>query len=296
MILQTRENLINEWKSIGIESIEESIWGSSIQQADLARIRDFLKVNNFKYVDISIVRPPDEKTERMKFKTYYDESGQCFSTNYQISIPANSNNLKITIGLESELKNQECQDKTLYIINSLRILFGVPLARELMFTTLSPIDKFITAGFSSELGYASNFDNQCLNFYDGIEYSQLRKLPIDALILLDKAFQQKFPNERFILMWVAFEAIINSLPISGSNGEKRRRYFLEELASEVANEEVRRLHSFRNDVFKEARFAEDEIEEINWSLYAAMQLAILKDCPQRLAFLKGYESQILAKS
>ncbi|WP_212846447.1 hypothetical protein [Acinetobacter sp. TGL-Y2] len=57
-----------------------------------------------------------------------------------------------------------------------------------MFTTLSDIDKFITAGFSSELGYASNFDTQHLNFFNGIEHSQLRKLPIDALILLDKAF------------------------------------------------------------------------------------------------------------
>lgn len=141
-----------------------------------------------------------KKTERMKFKTHYDVGGQCISTNYQISIPVNSNNLKLIVGLESELKNQECQDKTLYIINSLRILFGVPLARELMFTALSATDKFITAGFNSELGYASNFDTQRLNFYDGIEHSQLRKLPIDALILLYKAFQQKFANERFILM------------------------------------------------------------------------------------------------
>lgn len=166
-----REKLVREWRNGGVENIEESIWSSSIQQSDLFRIRDFLRVNSFRYCDVSIVRPPDEKIERIKFKTHYDVSGQCFNTNYQISIPANSNNLKLTIGLESELKNQQCQDKTLYIINSLRILFGVPLARELMFTTLSDIDKFITAGFNSELGYASNFDTQHLNFFNGIEHS-----------------------------------------------------------------------------------------------------------------------------
>ncbi|OAL83874.1 hypothetical protein AY605_08960 [Acinetobacter sp. SFD] len=296
MILETRKKLAEDWGCGGISYIEESIWSSTIQQKDLNRIREFLSKNNFKYVDISIVRPPNNKTEQMKFRTHYDEPGQCFSTNYGISIPKNSNNLKLTVGLESELKNQEYQTKTLHIINSLRVIFGVPIARELMFTALASTEKFIEVGMSSELGYASKFDVQSLNLYKNIEYSELRELPIDALILLDKAFQQKFPHERFVLMWVAFEAIINSLPMTGSNGEKRKKYFLEELASEVANEEVRRLHNLRGDVFKEAKFSEEDVEEINWSLYMAIQLAILSDCPQRQAFLGRYEQYILNRS
>ncbi|MDK1684012.1 hypothetical protein [Acinetobacter terrestris] len=295
MILDTRKKLIEDWKSDEINHIEESIWSSTIQQKDLNRIREFLSKNNFKYVDISIVRPPDDTSERMKFRTYYDEIGQCFSTNYNISIPANSNNLKLTVGIEDKIANQECQNKTLHIINSLRIIFGVPIARELMFTALASTEKCIEVSMSSELGYASKFDVQSLNLYQDIEYSELRELPIDALTLLDKAFQQKFAQERFILMWVAFEAIINSLPIPGGNGDKRKKYFLEELSSAVANEEVRRLHSFRNDVFKEARFIEEEVEEINWSLYMAIQLAMLSDCPQRQAFLNGYEQYIQQK-
>lgn len=296
MILEKRKKLAENWGNGGISHIEESIWSSTIQQKDLNRIREFLSKNNFKYVDISIVRPPNNKTEQMKFRTHYDELGQCFSTTYGISIPANSNNLKLTVGLESELKNQECQDKTLYIINSLRIIFGIPIARELMFTSLAPIESFLDAGINSELGYASKFDVQNLNLYEDVEYSELRELPIEALILLDKAFQQKFPHERFVLMWVAFEAIINSLPMTGSNGKKRKKYFLEKLASEVANEEVRRLHNLRGEVFKEAKFSEEDVEEINWSLYMAIQLAILSDCPQRQAFLGGYEQYILNRS
>jgi len=296
MILEKRKKLAEDWGSSGISHIEESIWSSTIQQKDLNRIREFLSKNNFKYVDISIVRPLNNKTEQTKFRTHYDELGRCFSTNYGICIPANSNNLKLTVGLESELKNQECRDKTLYIINSLRIIFGIPIARELMFTSLAQIESFLDTGINSELGYASKFDVQNLNLYEEIEYSELRELPIDALILLDKAFQQKFPKERFILMWVAFEAIINSLPNLKMNGNKRQKYFQEELASEILNQEIIRLRDFRHIVFKEAKFKDEEVEKINWSLYMAIQLAILSDCPQRQAFLNGYEQYVLNKS
>lgn len=296
MILDTRKTLIKDWKSNGINHIEESIWSSTIQQKDLNRIREFLSKNNFKCVDISIVRPQNDKNEQIKFRMHYDESGQCFSTNYGISIPTNSNNLKLTVGLESELKNQECQDKTLYIINSLRIIFGIPIARELMFTGVAPTENFIGMGLNSESGYSSKFDVQNLNLYDDIEYSELRELPVDALILLDKAFQQKFPQERFILMWVAFEAIINSLPNLKMNGNKRQKYFKEELASDIVNVEIIRLRDFRHIVFKEAKFKDEEVEEINWSLYMAIQLAMLSDCPQRQAFLNGYEQYILNRS
>lgn len=261
--------------------------------SDLPGVRDFLKVNNFKYFDISIVRPQDDSIERMKFRTHYSEDGQCFSTNYGITVPKNSNNLKLTIGLEGEVKNQECQDKTLYIINSLRIIFGIPIARELMQVSNFDSKNYDVAGHSSELGYASKFDVQDLNLYEHIEYSKIRYIPIEASILLDKAFEQRFPKERFILMWVAFEAIINSIYPSDHNGNKRIKYFKEELKSEIANDEVYRLFKVRCDVFKEGKFEQKEFEEENWSLYAAIQLTIMEDCPQRIAFLKGYEQAII---
>lgn len=296
MILDRRRKLIEDWKDGGISHIEESIWSSTVQQKDLNKIREFLFKNNFKCIDISIIRPQNDETKRIKFRTHYDESGQCFSTNYGISIPMNSNNLKLTVGLENELKNQECQDKTLYIINSLRVIFGVPIARELMFKSSGSIENFLDAGVNSELGYASKFDTQDLNLYEEIEYCQLRELPVEALILLDKSFQQRFPSERFILMWVAFEAIINSIYPSDHNGNKRIFYFKEELKSDIVNNEVFRLFKIRCDAFKEGKFEQKDIEEENWSLYMAIQLAILSDCPQRQAFLKGYEQYIFNKS
>ena len=97
-------------------------------------------------------------------------------------------------------------------------------------------------------------------------------------------------------MWVAFEAIINALPIKGSNGLKRKKYFQDELSSNTVNEEVKRLHEFRGAVFKEAKFIDEQIEEINWPLYAAIQLAIMEDCPQRTTFLKGYERTVIERS
>lgn len=296
MILETRQKLIEIWKAEGIEHIEESIWSSSIQLENLPRVREFLSINGFNYVDISIVRPSDDSSERMKFRTHYDEVGQCFSTNYNISIPAFSNNLKLTVGLEQEIKNQEYQDKTVHIINCLRTIFGVPIARELMLITHFDTVNFYNAGASSELGYASKFDTQNLNFYVGIEYLKLRNVPIDALILLDKAFQQRFPKERFILMWVAFEAIVNSIYPLDQNGNKRIKYFKEELKSEIVNDEVYRLFKIRCDVFKEGKFDYKQFDEENWSLYAAIQLAIMEDCPQRAAFLKGYERTIIERS
>ncbi|AMW79470.1 hypothetical protein AMD27_11630 [Acinetobacter sp. TGL-Y2] len=96
-------------------------------------------------------------------------------------------------------------------------------------------------------------------------------------------------------MWVAFEAIINSIYVSDQNGSKRVKYFKEELKSTVVNDEVYRLFKIRCDVFKEGKFKHTKFDEENWSLYKAIQLAILKDCPQRLAFLKGYESEIIAR-
>ena len=295
-MFETRERLISDWKNDGIKVIEESIWSSSIQLENLPRIRQFLSFNSFKYVDISIVRPLNNHTKRMKFRTHYDESGQCFSTNYDISIPTKSNNLKLTVGLEKEVKNQEYQDKTTRIINALRTIFGLPIARELMFVTHFNSENLLTAGVSSELGYASPFDTQSLNFYDEIEFSKLRNVPIDALILLDKAFQQKFPKERFILMWVSFEAIINSIYLSDNNGNKRVKYFKEELKSNIVNDEVYRLFKLRCAVFKESKFEHEQFDEENWSLYTAVQLAMMEDCPQRTAFLRGYEQIIIKKS
>lgn len=97
-------------------------------------------------------------------------------------------------------------------------------------------------------------------------------------------------------MWVSFEAIINSIYLSDNNGNKRVKYFKEELKSNIVNDEVYRLFKLRCAVFKESKFEHEQFDEENWSLYTAVQLAMMEDCPQRTAFLRGYEQIIIKKS
>jgi hypothetical protein len=105
------------------------------------------------------------------------------------------------------------------VTNALRLVFGVPIARELIFVSRFSEEELET-GISSDVGYPSPFD---------------------------KAFAQAFPNERFTLMWLAFESIIHSHSGQADNGKQRERFFKEELKSEIVHEEVFRLFRLRND-------------------------------------------------
>lgn len=295
MSLSTREMLVEECNNKGIQFFEESIWTSSILQSDLQIVRGFLTKNGYEHFDISIVRPPVNDLGMNKWKLHYDMNGQCISTNYQLVIPENSNHLKLTIGLIEINNNLELQNTTLKIINSLRIIFGVSIATELVLINKFSIDDS-NGSTSSELGFASPFHNQNLNMFPDIEDAKIRNLPVEASIFIDKAFQQKFPHERFILLWTAFEIIINSFDWLGDkNGQKRRMYFENELGSTIINNEVYRLFKdVRCQLFKEGKFPKlESMENDNWSLYAALQLLLMEDCEPRTKFMKGYEQVLM---
>ena len=286
-----RVRLVREWKHRGYEFFEETVWSSSIQKADLPKIRTFFQSNNFDNVDVSVVNPPDDKTLRMRWNRHYEASGQCVSLMHHVSIPAGSNHLKLTFGYTSEEARQDHRNQIIVAANALRLVFGVPIARELIFDTKFSEEK-LDVGISSDVGYASPFDTQNLNMFEvpPIEEAALIAIPEEAAILLDKAFAQAFPDERFILMWLAFEAIMHSHPGRIGNGKKREKFFKEELKSNIVNQEVFRLFQLRNDVFKEGRFSNPQIDQECWNLYAVLQLATMKDCPQRSAFLSGFET------
>lgn len=287
-----RNELINEWGTENITFFEESIWTSSIQHEDLTKVRSFLENNNFNFVDISIVRPPTNDSSRIFWKHHYEVSGKCISTNYQKEIVANSNHLKLTVGLEKEENSQEYQNKTISVINVLRIIFGVPIANELVL--LKHFNSENSEGSTrSQLGFASPFLTQALNMYPDIEEIKVKSLPVEASILLDKAFEQNYPIERFILMWTGFETIINHI-VDGnkSNGLKRKIYF-DKLGSEKISNEVFRLFNVRCNLFKEGKIlSAKQLEDENWSLYSILQLLIMEDCPVRTKFLKGYENTL----
>lgn len=289
-MLNTRKNLINNWEKDDICFFEETIWTSSIQQSDLATVKSFLEANNFNFFDISIVIPKTSDFGRYKWKYHYDPTGQCICTNYQNEITPNSNHLKLTVGLEKQFEHKECQDITISIISLLRIVFGVPVARELILVNHYQKNNLIGIR-NSEEGFSSYFLNQDLNMFPDIASAKVKNIPIEASVLLDKALQQKYPTECFILMWTSFESIINSIEQGKNNGLKRRNYFTK-LGSKIVNDEVERLYrEVRCNIFKQGKeLSMKNIEDENWSLYCILQLTIMEECSIRTKFLKGYES------
>lgn len=229
----------------------------------------------------------------MRWAPFYDATGQCISAGYETPIPVDTWFLKLKLEYETTQARDEGLARTTVIANTLRMIFGVPVARELVLTIYSEhgSDEKYTL---SDVGFASMFDNQSLNIFDDppTENSTIRPLPAEASVLLDKAFSQRYSHERFILMWLAFEAIVHTFQIGASNGEKRKQYFQGHLGSNEANDEVKRLFDIRNGAFKEGRFERINFEEACWSLYSAIQLALLTQCPQRDAYLAGYEKYI----
>jgi len=288
--------MIEEFGSLGFKFFRETIWSSSLQQSQLPKIRNFLSKNNFKHIDVSLVIPQDDKTFRMRWLRYYEPSGQCISSMQQVPIPAQTNHLKLTFCYATSEKRHESRTQTLVITNALRLVFGAPVARELILTRYFSEDK--DAEMFSDEGYASVFDSQDLNMFENppIDQAELIQTPEDAAILLDKSFSQTYPTERFILMWLAFESIIHSVIQNGKNGDKRKTFFKDILKSDIANNEVLRLFKLRCDLFKEGYSPNHNFEDNCFSLYVAIQLLIMKDCEQRSAFLEGYEYTLMNKS
>lgn len=289
-----KKKMIQEWGDRGFNTFRETIWSSTLQQMDLPRVRYFLKQNNIENVDVSIVIPQNSDTPRMRWAKHYERSGQCISSIRDELIPANSNNLKLTFCYHSKEEEQNNETRTVHTVNILRLVFGVPIARELLVIRHFSNDNNEPAR-QSDTDFASVFDTQSLNMFNNpdIEDSKIIKIPLEATILLDKAFLQTYPAERFVLMWLAFESIVNSFPGNENNGDKRKKFFKDHLKSDAINNEVFRLFRLRCDMFKEGKISDSSIEEkACWSLYAVIQITIMQDCEQRRAFTTGYEKEL----
>ncbi|MCL6282956.1 hypothetical protein M3P21_05360 [Ruegeria sp. 2012CJ41-6] len=288
--------MVSELEAEGFQFFEEAIWSSALQTSDLPLLRRFLDRNGYKNVSVSIVRPSDEKSARVVWLRYYREDGQCLVRDQQLSIPAESNHLRLVLGFRSESDLSKSPEKAIQVVSALRLIFGIAVARELILhSEFSALDQ--DRGPYSEVSFASPFDTQDINRWDTppISDALIRDVPQEASFLLDKAVAQKFPQERFILMWLAFEACVHNLHGASGNGTKRQNYFINELGSEKANHEVFRLFKLRSEVFKEGSFSSSRMDDECWSLYYALQLVNLQDCPQRKALVLGYEAYIEKK-
>ncbi len=291
-----RERVTKEFSSKELRFFEERVWSSSVQREDISRIRVFLKTHGFLHIDVERMLPGDNSTFRVRWNRHYQKDGQCVVRNYDSPIYANSIHLKLTFAYGSEGERKECHDQSLVVVNALRLLFGVSIARELIFVSQFS-DTNLMSIPASDVGFASSFDTQQINRFENppIEEAELIRMPEEAALLLDKAFSQTFPQEQFVLMWLGFETIIHSRPGNGTNGDKRKKFFLEELGSSIVNEEVLRLFHVRCDAFKEGKLRELNFDQECWSLYAILQLVIMKNCPQRKAFLSGLETVLTSR-
>ncbi|WP_293761195.1 hypothetical protein [uncultured Aquitalea sp.] len=285
-----RQRIAEELSQQGMKFFRETVWSSSLQRVDLPRVRKLLATNGFEAVDVTLFSPMDDSAFRMRWATHYLADGQCVSAMVQVPILKNSNHLKLTFGYPDKDTRESSRPKMIVVANALRLVFGVPVARELIQITLFGENEEPTT--QSDEGFASVFDTQEINLFNdpAIEDAALIHLPEEAAFLLDKAFGQAYPGERFILMWLAFETIINAVIANGRNGQKREAYFRGELGSDIANAEVHRLFKLRCDLFKEGRLINsNSIEDDCWALYAALQLAVMKESELRRAFLSGFE-------
>ncbi|WP_368639589.1 hypothetical protein ABRZ04_11630 [Castellaniella ginsengisoli] len=285
-----RQKIAEEFGQQGMKFFRETLWSSSLQRVDLPRVRKFLANNGFEAIDVALSLPMDDSAFRMSWATHYLADGQCMSTMIQVPIPKDTNHLKLTFGYIDNAMRESSQPQVIVVANALRLVFGVPAARELIQTTLFGENE--ESATQSDEGFTSVFDTQSINLFTdpSIEDAALIPLPEEAAFLLDKAFGQTYPGERFILMWLAFEAIINAVIDTGSNGRKREEYFRGVLGSDIANAEVHRLFNLRCALFKEGRLINsNSIEEECWTLYAALQLAVMKESELRRAFLSGFE-------
>ena len=288
--------IFETWAPLGFIAFDETIWTSALEPEDLQRVQIFLRHNGFDNCDASLVRPADDAATRGIWINYFTDKGQPCSTLYQLPIPQDSNHLRMVIAFKSEQDRLAGHNKSSEIVNLIRFVFGVSAARRLSvhrhFSAKAP-----NTGSFSELGFASVFDGQHINRFRNppVELASMKALPAEANILLDKAFDQPYPNERFILMWLAFEAVSNALPGNGTNGHKRKSYFKDDLGSALINSEVSRLFGVRNDMFKEGRISGHSLEEDCWSLYMALQLALMQPCELRLSLKSGYEKFLSEK-
>jgi len=222
----------------------QTLWSSSLPRKELGRVQKFLKGNGFNGIDVALASPEGTDAERVRWANFYNSEGACFSEGQATPIPVGAMFLKLTFAYKSkEARDAERSQRT-HIGSALRLVFGAPIARELVQEWYIDTDQSKPYSLS-DTGFASYFDTQKLNLFDNpsIEDSRLR----------------------FIL------------------------------SSQIASDEVTRIFRVRNDSFKEGKFESVQFDQISWSLYAAFQLVVLEDCPQRDAFLAGYERYIQTK-
>lgn len=271
------------------EFLLQAVWSTSLKASQLHKARNFLAKNKFLDISIQLVKSESEKFRKMMIDFHFPDETSFNLITGSLEFPEES----VFLALETYCSGKNTLDyehgRCINAANALRLAFGSPIARDVVFFQHKSLDggKGFTLGTEASI---NKFDRQEL-FTDGDEL-KFRVLSPEVSVLVDAALSPTSDTKRFIMLWLAFEAVANSFPYKGSNGEKRSYYYKEELGSDVANNEVFRLFKIRNDLFKEGIKAEKNLTDSNWSLYLALRLAVMEDCPCRISYLKNYEEYI----
>ncbi|SIR02894.1 hypothetical protein SAMN05880590_110198 [Rhizobium sp. RU35A] len=294
-MFEARDRLIESFGEVGLYFYDERLYSSNAERSDIELIDFFLRKNSFKNFDICLARP-SQGAKRSIWNKYYDDKGNPHSAQCEIPIAANSNHLKLTFAFATEQERLNGDRDILAAISGIRLMFGVSAARHLVLHSDFSRDEPYRGPFS-EIGYASFFDSQGFNRFQDppLHEAKIVKIPKEASLLLEKAFSQSYPEETFILMWLAFEAITQRFP-GDNGGKKRESFFKNELRSDVVNKEIIRLSKVRHSLFKKGIYSPYKIGDDCWSLYKAMQIASLDECVQRQKFVEGYELDLSVDS
>jgi hypothetical protein len=294
-MFEARDRIVGSFCELGLYFYDERLYSSNAELSDIKAIDFLLRKNHYKNFDICLARP-SQGAKKSIWNKYYDQEFSPHVDQHEIPIVANSNHLKLTFAFAREQERAEGDRDILAAVNGIRLMFGVCAARHLTLHSHFSRDEPHQGPFS-EIGYASIFDSQYFNRFQDppLQEAKMIKIPKESSLLLERAFSQPYPEETFIMMWLAFEAITQRFP--GNNGGKKREYlFRHELKSDVVNTEVIRLSKVRHSLFKEGRYSADRIGDDCWSLYKAIQIASLDECVQRQKFVEGYELDLSSGS
>lgn len=272
------------------EFLLQAVWSTSLKVSQLHKAKEFLSRNNFLDISVSLVKSNSENFSKMFIDFHFTDEKSYKLITGSMEFPEESVFLVLETYCSGKNRLDYEHGRCINAANLLRLAFGSPIARDIVFFQHKSLDgeKGFTLGTEKLI---TKFDRQEL-FIDGDEL-KFRKLSPEVGILVDAALSPTSDTKRFIMLWLAFEAVTNSFPYKGSNGEKRSHYYKEELGSDIADREVFRLFKIRNDLFKEGVNKEKFLNESNWSLYLALRLGVMEECPGRSSYLKSYEEYII---
>ncbi len=190
------------------------------------------------------------------------------------------------------ISEQEANSKVAGLAVLLRLTLGDQVARQMNYNCVYKLSdgEWLNVLTSHSLAFQPYFlFNDLASAADDRMHEgfRLNKAAIEFLRICVPELDLK---TRFMLRWTALEAQLSDWPGENS-GQRRVKFFGEDVGSHAINCEVRRLHTLRGRLFKEGEWRllrpADE-----FSMSCALRLTTLEDCGLRRSLISAYEARI----